>query len=63
MNAVGGGEHKSIGDEAARAEPGVVDVDVGVVGKGGTSLGIAFHILALLSPTARRDSISRNIAE
>ena len=44
LNAVGGGEHESIRDEAARAEPGVVDEDGGVVGQGGTSLGIVFDI-------------------
>ena len=54
LNAGGGGEHESIGDEAARAEPGVVDVDVGVVGKGGTSLGIVFHIFGISFPHCKK---------
>ena len=44
LNAAGGGEHESVGDEAACAEPGIVDEDGGVVGQRGTSLGIVFDI-------------------
>ena len=54
MNTVGGGEHESVGDEAARAEPGVVDEDGGVVGQGGTSLGIVFHIFGITFPHCKK---------